>query len=91
MHEIVEQHCRTTLKELHLRPSTVKSSIHQMQFYFNRCLRIVRQDKNINEKSLDLITINEPCKFETIKYFEVGSKLSCYLTRNEKGRIFRTS
>lgn len=29
-----------------MKPSSHKSSTHQMQFYFNRCLRMVREDKN---------------------------------------------
>jgi hypothetical protein len=66
-----------------MKPSAQKSFIHQMQFYFNRCLRIVRADKNIEsmegvkEILKTITTINHPFKFEAIKNFEVGTTFTC--------------
>lgn len=72
------------MKELNLRPSSVKSSIHQMQFYFNRNLHIVKQKdaKNFEVDEEDVVVVHNPFKFETIKRFEVGTNFVCYLTRD---------
>lgn len=41
---IVDGYTRNMLMQLKMKPATHKSAIHQMQFYFNRCLRIAKQD-----------------------------------------------
>lgn len=85
---IVEEYCKNRMRGLNMRPANSKSFIHQMQFYFNRCLRVARLDKALSDNA---VTILHPFKFETIQYFEVGTRFCCYLTRDSKARIFRTS
>lgn len=58
---VVEHYCRSKLAELSLKPSTQKSSMHQMQFYFNRCLKITRRDDK--NGWAPCLSIHHPFKF----------------------------
>ena len=87
MKYIVEGACRHILKENNINKISNKSAINRMQFYLNRCLRIVKDDKEMKNSK----TIWHPFKFEIINFFEVGSMYTCYLTKNNKATIFRTS
>ena len=87
MKSIVEGACSHILKENNINRISNKSSINRMQFYFNRSLKIVKDDKEPKNTK----TISNLFKFEIIKFFEVGSMYTSYLTKNEKATIFRTS
>lgn len=46
-----------------MKPSSMKSSLHQMQFYFNRCLKIATFCNKGEEMKNDNVVINYPFKF----------------------------
>ena len=64
---------------MNLSLSSNKSSLHQMQFYFNRCLRIIRENGMMKEgdakdrkysaedantnSAMQIVTVDHPFKF----------------------------
>lgn len=60
---IVDQYIRNMLIQLKMKPANHKSAIHQMQFYFNRCLRIAKQDNPNQENNYSIVGIDYPFKF----------------------------